>query len=114
MVRRIGLYSFFALVFVPFAGAQGVTARVVFSSREYRAIGRSYPQLWVMTVQDRQKAKYSAGTCTPQSIESVALPANTHLPDQSEHWNYMTSVSPSPDGRLLLIGSEAGSSSSHF
>jgi hypothetical protein len=42
------------------------------------------------------------------------LPSNTRLPDRSEHWNYLTSVTASPDGKLLLVGSEAGSSDSHF
>jgi hypothetical protein len=44
----------------------------------------------------------------------AALPADSPLPDKSPHWNYVTSVSRSPDNKLLLVGSEAGSSDSHF
>jgi hypothetical protein len=29
------------------------TSKVVFNSREYRAVGRSYPRLWVMTAMRR-------------------------------------------------------------
>jgi len=36
------------------------------------------------------------------------------LPEKSDHWNFLTSVSPSPDGKVLLVGSEAGSSTSYF
>src|SRR6188474_3398503 len=43
-----------------------------------------------------------------------ALPTDTRLPDRSEHWNYLTSASASLDGKLVLVGSEAGSSTSHF
>jgi hypothetical protein len=89
-------------------------SKIVFSSREYRAVGRSSPQVWVMTLRDRQKVKYSSGTCTPQPVESAALPQNTRLPERSDHWNYLMSVSASPDERLLLVGSQAGSSDSHF
>ena len=42
------------------------------------------------------------------------LPTDTRLQDRSEHWNFLTSVSASPDGKLVLVGSEAGSSTSHF
>jgi hypothetical protein len=47
-------------------------------------------------------------------MESTVLPPGTPLPERSEHWNYLTSVTASPDGKLLLVGSEAGSSTSHF
>ncbi len=114
MGRRIGLSLSFALLFVPFASAQNTKSKVVFNSREYRAVGRSYPQLWVMTLPDRQKVESSSDTCTRQPIESAVLPTDTRLPDRSEHWNYLTSVSASPDGKLVLVGSEAGSSTSHF
>jgi len=57
MGRRIGLSLSFALLFVLFASAQNTKSKVVFNSREYRAVGRSYPQLWVMTLPDRQKVK---------------------------------------------------------
>ena len=114
MGRRIGVALSFALLFVPFASAQNIKSKVVFNSREYRAVGRSYSQLWVMTLPDRQKVKGSSDTCTRQPIESAVLPTDTRLPDTSEHWNYLTSVSASPDGKLLLVGSEAGSSTSHF
>src|SRR5438093_13564439 len=67
-----------------------------------------------MTLPDRQKVEGSSDTCTRQPIESTVLPTETRLPDRSEHWNYLTSVSASPDGKLVLVGSEAGSSTSHF
>ena len=54
MGRRIGLSLYFALLFIPFATAQNTKSKVVFNSREYRAVGPSYPQLWVMTLPDRQ------------------------------------------------------------
>jgi hypothetical protein len=114
MGRQIGLSLSFALLFVPFASAQNTKSKVVFNSREYRAVGRSYPQLWVMTLPDRQNVKGLSDTCTRQPIESAVLSTDTRLPDRSEHWNYLTSVSASPDGTLVLVGSEAGSSSSHF
>ena len=83
MGRRIGLSVCFALLFVPFASAQNTTSKVAFKSREYRAVGRSYPQLWVMTPPDRQKVKGSSEPCTRQPIESAVLPTDTRLPDRS-------------------------------
>src|SRR4029079_14506127 len=47
-------------------------------------------------------------------IERAELPTDTRPPAKSEHWNYLTSITASPDGKLLLVGSEAGSSDSHF
>ena len=114
MGRRIGLSLSVALLLVPFASAQNTTSRVVFSSREYRAVGRSDPQLWVMTLPDRQRVNGSSDTCSRQPIDSAVLPTDTRLPDRSEHWNYLMSASASPDGTLVLVGSEAGSSTSHF
>src|SRR5580765_1426803 len=111
MRRRIGHSVAFALLFVTLASAQNTRLKVVFNSREYRAAGRSYPQSWVVTLPDPQKVKASSDTCARQPIESVVLPTDTRLPDRSEHWNYLTSVSASPDGKLVLVGSEAGSSS---
>ena len=40
--------------------------------------------------------------------------ATIQLPTDHEHWNYSTSLAWSPDGKLILAGAEAGSSSSHF
>jgi len=116
MARRIGLSLSLALLFVPLASAQSIQSRVVFNSREYRAVGRSYPQPWAITLPDRQKVKVkgSSDTCTRQPIERAVLPADTRLPDRSEHWNYLTSASASPDGKLVLVGSQAGSSTAHF
>ena len=114
MGRRIGLSLSFALLFVPFASAQNTKSKVVFNSREYRPVGRSYSQLWVMTLPDRQKVEGSSDTCTRQPIESTVLPTEARPPNRSEHWNYLTSVSASPDGKLVLVGSEAGASTSHF
>src|SRR2546429_68338 len=113
MGRLIGFSLPFALLFVPLASAQN-KSEVVFNSREYGAVGRSYRQLWVMTLPDGQKVKGSSDTCSRQPIESAARPTDIRLPDRSEHWNYLTSASASPDGKLVLFGSEAGSSSSHF
>jgi hypothetical protein len=114
MGSRIALCSLFALLFVAFGSAQSSKSEVVFNSREYRAVGRSSPQSWGMTLPDRQKVKRSSDACARQPMESAVLPSDTRLPDRSEHWNYLTSVTASPDGKLLLVGSEAGSSDSHF
>ena len=114
MGSRIALCSLFALLFVAFGSAQSSRPEVVFNSREYRAVGRSSPQSWSMTLPDRQKVKRSSDACARQPIESAVLPSDTRLPDRSAHWNYLTSVIASPDGKLLLVGSEAGSSDSHF
>jgi hypothetical protein len=114
MLRKLW-FSFALFVFLTsFANAQDGRYKLVFSSREYKAVGRSDPQLWMMTLPDKQKLKFTSGTCTPQPIESGTLPSGVRLPDRGEHWNYLTSVSASPDGKLLLVGSEAGSSDSHF
>ena len=114
MGSRIALCSFFALLFVAFGSAQSSKSEVVFSSREYRAVGQSSPQSWGMTLPDRQKVMRSSEACARQPMESAVLPKDTRVPDRSEHWNYLTSVTASPDGKLLLVGSEAGSSDSHF
>jgi len=114
MGSRIALCSLFAFLLAAFGSAQRSTSTVVFNSREYRTAGRSSPQSWSMTLPDRQKVKRSSDTCARQPMESTVLPAGTPLPERSEHWNYLTSVTASPDGKLLLVGSEAGSSSSHF
>ena len=114
MGSRIALCSLFAFLLAAFGSAQRSTSTVVFNSREYRTAGRSSPQAWSMTLPDRQKVKRSSDTCARQPMESTVLPAGTPLPERSEHWNYLTSVTASPDGKLLLVGSEAGSSSSHF
>jgi len=96
------------------ANAQEGSYRLVFNSREYKAVGRSYAQLWMMPLPDKQKVKYATGTCTPQPLKSGTLPSGVRLPERGEHWNYLTGVSASPNGELLLVGSEAGSSDSHF
>jgi len=95
------------------AAAQDAVYKIVFTSRQYQLIGRSYPQAWSMTLPDGKRTRHSEGECTPQEIKSEALP-DVRLPEKSEHWNYPTSVSASPDGKFLLVGSEAGSSTSHF
>jgi hypothetical protein len=114
MGSRIFLCAFFSLLLPSFASAQNTRSTVVFTSREYQAVGRSSSQSWVMTLPDRQKVRDSSETCARQPIESAMLPVDTRLPDRSEHWNYLTSVSASPDGTLVLVGSQAGSSTSHF
>jgi len=40
--------------------------------------------------------------------------ATIRLPEFGEHWNYPDSIMWSPDGQTLLVGTEAGSSDSHF
>jgi dipeptidyl aminopeptidase/acylaminoacyl peptidase len=114
MLQRLGFSFVVALLVMHFAHGQERTYRIVFSSREYKAVGLSYPQRWMMTLPEKQKTKYSEGACTAQPIASRTLPSDIRLPERSEHWNYLTSVSGSPDGKLLLVGSEAGSSDSHF
>src|SRR4029450_2920348 len=103
MGSRIALCSLFALLLVAFGRAQSSKSQVVFSSREYRAVGPSTPQSWSMTLPDRQRAKRPSHTCARQPIERAELPTDTHLPDRSEHWNYLTSITASPDGKLLLV-----------
>ena len=66
-----------------------------------------------MTLPNGQRVKSSQG-CTPQEIRTERLPAGVRLPEKGDHWNYLTSVSASPDGKWLLVGSQAGSSTSHF
>src|SRR2546430_11081169 len=102
MGSRIALCSLFALLFVAFGSAQSSKSAVVFNSREYRAVGRSSPQSWGMTLPDRQKVKRSSDTCARQPMQSVVLPTDTHLPARSEHWNYLTSATPSPVAKLHL------------
>jgi hypothetical protein len=114
MGRRIGLLCLSRCCSSRSRALRTPRPKWVFNSREYRAVGRSYPQLWVMTLPDRQKVEGPSDTCTRQPIESAVLPTDTRLPDRSEHRNYLTSVSASPDGKLVLVGSEAGSSTSHF
>jgi hypothetical protein len=114
MLRQV-CFSFGLLILLTsFANAQDGKYRFVFSSREYKAVGRSDPQLWMMTLPGKQKVKYAPATCSPQPVQSATLPAGISLPERGAHWNYLTGVSASPDGKLLLIGSEAGSSDSHF
>jgi len=114
VLQQIYFSLLLAVFFTLYAGAQDANYKIAFSSREYKAVGRSYPQSWSMTLPDRQKSRYFAAECTPIEFKSETLPSNIRLPEKSDHWNYVTSVSSSPDGRLLLVGSEAGSSTSHF
>lgn len=114
MGSRIALGSLFAFLLVAFGSAQRSRSALVFTSREYRAVGRSAPQSWGMTLPDRQKVRRPSDTCAREPVESAVLPTDTRPPDRSEHWNYVTSVTASPDGTLLLVGSEAGSSDAHF
>jgi hypothetical protein len=114
MNRRFCVCSFLPLLVVPFASAQVTKSKMIFKSREYRAVGHTYPQTWLMTLPDQQKVNARSERCRPQRIASAVLPADARLPDRSEHWNYLTSVSASPDGRLLLVGSQAGSSTSSY
>jgi len=54
---------------------------------------------------------------SPLRIKNVAAGkeiATIQLPTDHEHWNYSTSLAWSPDGKLILAGAEAGSSTSHF
>jgi hypothetical protein len=94
--------------------AQDNNYKIVFSSREYKRIGRSQPRWWSMILRDGTRAKHSEGECTSQEVKGEPLPSNVRLPEKSDHWNFLTSVSPSPDGKLQLVGSEAGSSTSYF
>jgi len=40
--------------------------------------------------------------------------ATIRLPERSENWNFAESIAWSPDGKDLLVGSQAGSSTSSF
>jgi hypothetical protein len=39
--------------------------------------------------------------------------ATIKLPAFGEHWNYAQGMAWSPNGKMLLVGAEAGSSDSH-
>jgi hypothetical protein len=96
--------------FTPNAWSQD---KIVFKSREYKLVGRSIPETWTVTLPNLEKARL-VDTCSPGEIRSVNIPADARPPASLGHWNYVQSVSASPDGNLLLVGSQAGSSSSHF
>src|SRR2546426_924091 len=70
MLRQICCSLFFAVLFALCAGAQDANYKIVFRSREYKAVGRSYPQSWSMTLPDRQKAPHTEGACTPREVRS--------------------------------------------
>jgi hypothetical protein len=114
MHGRIGLGLVLPLVFVPVTTAQTTKSALIFNSREYRAAGHTYPQVWLMTVPDQRKVNASSEACAPHKSVSAILPEDVRLPDRSEHWNYLTSASVSPEGRLFLVGSQAGSSTSAY
>src|SRR5437763_15831945 len=114
MLKPLCILSILVIGFVLPAHGQDATSKIVFTSRQYQLVGRSYPQAWSMTLPDRKRTRHSESECAPQAITTENLPAGIHLPDKSDHWNYLTSVSASPDGRWLVVGSEAGSSDSHF
>jgi hypothetical protein len=44
----------------------------------------------------------------------AAVVSTIRLPEFGDHWNYATSIAWSPDGRMLLVGSEAGPTDSKF
>lgn len=48
-----------------------------------------------------------------RTVDAKVL-ASIRLPERSERWNYPQSIRWSPDGKMLLVGAEAGSSDSHF
>jgi hypothetical protein len=110
MLRRC---IFFLLIcaFTPHAWTQD---KIVFKSREYKAVGRSMPETWAVTLPNLEKAKLVGNDCSPGEIRSANIPAEARPPESVGHWNYVMSVSASPTGNLLLVGSQAGTSDSHF
>src|SRR4051812_14720976 len=114
MHTRIATCLVLLLIFALRATAQTTKSELVLNSREYRAVGHTSPELWLMTLPDQRKLRTSPGACTPQKSQTAVLPQDAKLPDRSDHWNYLASVSASPDGALLLVGSQAGSSTSAY
>src|SRR5438132_1439312 len=99
-MRALGRVLFLAIWVVSTARAQTSNYKIVFTSRQYRLVGRSYPQAWSMTLPARRRTPHLENECTPQEIRTETLPPNVRLPEKSEHWNYLTSVSPSPNGKF--------------
>lgn len=95
---------------------------LVFTSREYRRVGPSHPEWWQIELTDLRKQKLSdadRSKCAVVPAKQASMSgdqrlANIPLPERSEHWNYLQSASWSPDGKWVLVGSEAGSSTAHF
>jgi hypothetical protein len=92
--------------------AQNADYRIVFKSREYKLVGHSEPEPWIMSI-DGRRSRYVEGMCAAEPVRTSQLAADVR-PPTNEHWNYVRSVTLSPDGRVLLVGSEAGTSDSHY
>ncbi len=96
---------------------QNAEYRIVYDTREYKAVGKSIPVSMAMTLPDRVAAPYARNGCTAQEIRSETLPPDVSLPGSGEHWDpqpNLTRALTSPDGKLLLVGAIGGSSTSHF
>src|SRR6476659_7728021 len=70
-----------------FGATQSPEYRIVYDTREYKAVGKSVPVSTTMTVPDRVAAPYSGSGCTPQEVRSETLPPDISLPDPGEHWD---------------------------
>src|SRR6266446_1017731 len=87
-------------------GAGQPISRVVKASGVLSPSGRELAEISVHEPFDRSPLRIKNETDGKETA--------IQLPTDHEHWNYSTSLAWSPDGKLILVGAEAGSSDSHF